>query len=121
MDHQQLLATLNEAGVADRSFCIRGHALPGWYGEGGILDRAEDGRWFVGGLERGRLHIDRYFASEEDARRHVYHLLTTPRPAARERTPEERAADEEQARKRVSELQQEMAEWKTTQCKGDRL
>ncbi len=119
MDHQQLLAALQHAGVS-QSFTVRGHALPGWWGEGGVLDQAEDGRWFVGGLERGRLDIDRYFDSEEEACQHVYDLLISPRPAPRERTPEERAADREHSRQRQAELRQEMAEWKAKQQSTDK-
>ncbi|MDH6126072.1 hypothetical protein [Kitasatospora sp. GP82] len=119
MDHQQLLAALRQAGVDDRSFCIRGHALPGWFGEGGILDQAADGRWFVGGVERGRLDVDRYFDSEEDACQFVYDLLTRPRPAPRERTPEERAADRERSRQRQAELREEMARAKAHHQEND--
>ncbi|MDH6575701.1 hypothetical protein [Kitasatospora sp. MAP5-34] len=119
MDHQQLLAALQQAGVNDQSFCIRGHRLPGWFDEGGVLDQAEDGRWFVGGVERGRLNVDRYFESEEAACQHVYDLLTRTRPAPRQRTPEERAADREHSRQRQAELRQEMADWKAQQQSDD--
>lgn len=115
MDHQQLLAALREAGVDDRSFCIRGQALPGWFGEGGVLDQGEDGRWYVGGVERGKLEIAQWFDSEEDACRHVYELLTRPRPAVRERTPEERAADRQRSQLRREELNREMAARKAQQ------
>ena len=86
MDPRQLAAALVEAGVDGVTYAIRGEALGGRLIEGGaVLDLDPDGRWFVGGWERGQLSVEHRFATEDEACRYLYRVLAGPSPVVRAR------------------------------------
>ncbi|MHC5905131.1 hypothetical protein ACVNF4_14685 [Streptomyces sp. S6] len=56
-------------------YAIRGAAPGGRLIEGGaVLGLDLDGRWFVGGWERGQVFVEHRFGTEDEACRYLYRV-----------------------------------------------
>lgn len=95
MNVTELIEAARNAEVPDSAYEIRGvtdHFLT----DGGIYLESVNGRWVVGGFERGVYRPDEEFTTEDEACRHVYDWLirtSAPQPETGDPVSEEERAE----------------------------